>query len=238
MAKVRRLFSTSLVSYAVALVVMAALVIACPVAAQSTAAHPPAAAALKPDSGSASAGTYKNDFFSFSYSFPADWKVQSQQEQRAIAERGHQEAYDQDPNDSAEHKQALRYTWFLLGAAGKPAKTPQGPSLQVIAFDLKGDRTFKNPKQFLGELSAPIKAMGGQVTQAPTGKIIAGHKFTSVQYRVDTVTDDNKPLTVYWESALTVERHHVLAWFFFSDSQAGLDQLARTLDSISFAAGK
>ena len=219
-------------------VAMAALVLGCPVAAQNTAAHPPSkpAAALKPDSGSTSAGTYKYDDFRFSYSFPADWKVQNEEEQRAIAERGHQEAYEQDPSESAEHKEALKYTWFLLGAVQASAAGPQKPSLQLIAFDRKGDRSFKNPKQFLGELSAPVKAMGGQVTQAPTEKTIAGHKFTSVQYRIDTVTDANKPLTVYWESALTVERGHVLAWFFFSDSQAGLDRLAGTLDSVSFAA--
>jgi hypothetical protein len=213
------------------------LALAGPLAARDAPEHPaaPPAAALKPDSGSVSAGIYRNDFFGFSYSFPADWKVQSEKEQRAIAERGHQEAYDQDPNDSAEHQQAMKYTWFLLGA-GASAADPQKPSLQLIAFDLAGDRSFKNPRQFLGQLSAPIKAMGGRVTQAPTEKTIAGHRFTSVQYRIDTLGDDNRPATVYWESALTVERGHVLAWFFFSDSQAALDRLAGTLDSIAFVA--
>lgn len=217
---------------------LAVLALVWPLAAQDAPAHPaaPPAAALKPDSGSVSAGTYKNDFFGFSYSFPADWKVQSEKEQRAIAEHGHEEAYDQDPNDSGEHQQAMKYTWFLLGAVRDPSAGSGKPSLQLIAFDLAGDRSFKNPKQFLGELSAPIKAMGGRVTQAPTEKTIAGHRFTSVQYRIDTVTDNNKPATVYWESALTVQRGHVLAWFFFSDSQAGLDRLAGTLDSVAFTA--
>jgi hypothetical protein len=75
---------------------------------------------VQPDTGSVSDSVYTNDFWGFSYPFPANWRVQSKQEQREIAEEGHKDLYGNDPEKSAEHQEALKWSWTLFGGRKIP----------------------------------------------------------------------------------------------------------------------
>jgi hypothetical protein len=72
-------------------------------------------AAVLPDTGFVFDNIYKNDFFGFSYPFPAGWQVQSKRAQRQVMEEGHKSIFGEDPEKSVEHQEAMKLVWTLFG---------------------------------------------------------------------------------------------------------------------------
>lgn len=190
--------------------------------------------ALQPDTGSVSENVYANDFFRFAYTFPADWHVQSQKEQKQIAEEGHKAVHEENPEKSEEHQEAMKWTWTLFGAVKNLEAGPTGPSVQIVAFDLKGDPTFKNPAEVLSGIGETLETRGAQLVQKPTESSIAGRKFFTMKMKITSPDPTASPRTVYYAASMSIERGYALAWFLFSDSPSSLEELVGTLNQVRF----
>ena len=190
----------------------------------ASAAQPAAApssqtkAPVQPDTGSVSNNVYANEFFGFSYAFPADWHTQSQKEQKQVVEEGHKAVHGDNPEKSEEHQQAMKSMWTLFGAVKDLQAGPAGPSDQIVAFDLKGDPTFKNPGDVLFGIGETLKAKGAELLQKPTESSLAGRKFLTLKMKIDNPDAAASSQTIYYAASMTVEQGYALAWFLFSDT--------------------
>ena len=202
--------------------------------AQQTPAPPPSkiSAAAQPDAGAVSDNVYTNDFFGFSYTFPANWRAQSKQEQREIVEEGHKNVRGNDPEESEEHQEAMKWMWTLFGAVKDLKAGALGPSIQIVAFDLKGDPTFKNPMEFLSGVSEEMKEKGAKVVQKPAESSIAGRNFFTLKMKFNI--PGSSPQTVHYAATITIERGYALTWFLFADSPAALQELLDGLNQLKF----
>ena len=191
-------------------------------------------ASLQPDAGSVSNNVYTNEFFRFSYAFPADWYAQSQKEQKQVAEEGHKAIHGENPEKSEEHQEAMKSTWTLFGAVKDLKAGPSGPSVQIVAFNLKGDPTFKNPADVLSGIGEALKARGAELVQKPTESSVAERKFFTMKMKIDNPDPAASPRTIYYAASMTVEQGYALAWFLFSDSPSSLQELLEGLNQVKF----
>jgi hypothetical protein len=195
---------------------------------------PASKSATQPDTGSVSNNIYTNDFFRFFYTFPAGWRVQNVAEQRNIMEEGHKALYGGTPEESEEHQQAMKWTWTLFGAESIAKDEPAGSSLQIVAFDVKGDPTFKDPVAFLAAMAEELKARGAEIVQKPSNSVIAGREFFVLKMKIDDTRQASGRRTIYYATALTVEHGFALAWFCFADNSSTLQDLLGGLNQLKF----
>lgn len=191
-------------------------------------------APVQPDIGSVSENVYANEFFRFAYTFPADWHVQNQKEQKQVAEEGHKSIHGDNPEKSEEHQEAMKLTWTLFGAVKDLKAGPTGPSVQIVAFDLKADPTFKNPAEVLSGIGETLETRGAQFLQKPTESSIAGRKFFTMKMKITDPDATASTRTIYYAASMTLERGYALAWFLFSDSPSSLEELLGTLNQVKF----
>ena len=196
---------------------------------------PPAnKSAIQPDTGSVSKNVYTNDFFRFVYTFPDGWRVQSTTEQKDIIEEGHKALYGGTPEKSEEHQQAMKATWTLFGAEDFVREEPAGSSLQIVAFDLKSDPTFKDPVAFLVAIGEELKARGAEIVQKPASSAIAGREFFVLKMKIEDTRQDSSKRTIYYASVVTIERGFALTWFFFAEKSSTLQDLLGGLNGLKF----
>ncbi len=194
---------------------------------------------IQPDSGTVSGNIYTNDYFGMSYQFPQGWHVQGKDAQSEVMERGHKGIYHEDASKSegeaaTEHHEALERTWFVFGATQRPGERMQRPSVQIVAFVLSGISSPPGPKEVLSAWGESLKPMGVVLVQEPTEMSVASHRFFVALYKFTPSSSENGGKTVWQASAITVEHGHAVMCFFAADSQSAVNDLVRTLDSVSF----
>jgi hypothetical protein len=109
-----------------------------------------------------------------------------------------------------------------------------GSSVQVVAFDLKGDPTFKSPAEFLSGISERMKEKGAEVVQKPAESSIAGRNFFTLKMKFDNPDPASSRRSVYYAATMTIERGYALTWFLFASSSAALQELLDNLNQLKF----
>lgn len=115
---------------------------------------------------------------------------------KSKSKEGHKAVHEENPEKSEEHQEAMKWTWTLFGAVKNLEAGPIGPSVQIVAFDLKGDATFKNPAEVLSGIGETLETRGAQFVQKPTESSIAGRKFFTMKMKITSPDPTASPRTV------------------------------------------
>lgn len=156
------------------------------------AAAPSPPAPTKPTEGALGPGTYRNDFFGFSLSFPESWEVLSSAQRRMTQETGAQIVAGDDRRLREAMNVANEHTHALLMIMEQPlgSNTTQfNPSLQIGAVNMAALGDESNVASFLQQTANVLQnsRLKAQVVNRPQPVEIGGKTFYESMLQTDAV---------------------------------------------------
>jgi hypothetical protein len=186
-----------------------------------------------PDDSSVNDGVYKSRFFHFSFTFPKGWVVHGEATKERIREVGKEKITSSGGLTEAEADRVLKNTYQLLTVFQHPLGTPGievNPSIQVVAEDVRHAPGITDGRTYLLYIRPMLTKAGGQFIQEQPDEIrVAGRQFFRQDYRM---TVNNVSL----QQALIVgfDTGYVLAFIFTSRDQAGVEEMLKSLKTVTF----
>lgn len=183
--------------------------------------------------GSVKDGVYKSPFFHFSFTYPKGWVVHGEATKERIREVGKERITSSGGLSEAEADRVLKNTYQLLTVFQHPLGTPGveiNPAIQVVAEDVRHAPGITDGRTYLLNIRPIITKAGGQfIQEQPDEFRVAGRQFFRQDYRM---TVNNVSL----QQALIVgfDTGYVLAFIFTSKDQAGVEEMLKSLKTITF----
>lgn len=195
------------------------------------------------DPGVASGNTYTNRALGFSFQFPEGWVLSDKETQQKVMEAGHQAAYGNDPMAAREHETFQQCSRNLLWATQHPAGSRMeqlNPLIVIMAFDSGCLPGVHLPKSISDTES--LRRLGTQFMTVLSGTPFLGNGQNSInafmlQNRLmislssafKVTAQKKQPLNVFTSIILTEENDYWVAWMFMNGSQAGLEDLKKSI---------
>jgi hypothetical protein len=176
---------------------------------------PLAGAAITPESGVISNGSYTNSYFNFSYRLPEQW-----QSRVPVAASGNE--YQEDSSGTSQDGKK----YLLLDVRDG------NDSLELVAIDTAEENNITPSEVVVAEMGA-LRSLGGKMAGAAVEKEIGGRTFWISKAQVNGEVRGAAE-TLYAGFAAAKQGSYVLTWTFFADTPARLEQLLGTLESVSF----
>jgi len=191
------------------------------------------------DKSAISGNTYTNLVLGFSHDFPASWHVYDLAAQRREIETNHASNYGDAPEAEREHEETWRCTHVLLWASKyteqeHKEKETSVPVFVVTAWDPACFPGVTFPKS-MDDRDAIQKIFAMRLNELgqdakTTTFILQGHLMLDFSAIADT--GDSK---LYISLLMTQVKKYWVGWMFSSDSDAGLQDIRKTmLSSMKF----
>lgn len=184
-------------------------------ASQAWAQRAASSSKARPDKGSVRGSTYKNDFFSFTYTFPKGWSVLNEQSQTRI-----------------RLTQGPLYT-LLLATASPSSGTisPSNAGIVVLAEDVSqtGIHDAKEAATKLADILTRTEPPH-TILNPPRELSLDGVQFVRLDYEQQTFPQTRH----YFCSAISMLKGYTVRVSVIADSKNHMDEICGTIESIRF----
>jgi hypothetical protein len=176
----------------------------------------PSPPANPPEAGSIEAGVYRNSYLGLIYRLPEAWYVDTRIFKERLAEKNYNPA---------------ERTFVLLSAKQFPLGTPGlkfNPDLALMAINTSAfhNRAITTGNDYLTLMTpAMVNTLHDELIQQGAVINAGGCKFYRADYK--------RPLG-YQAIVCTVWQEYVLVWTFVGETTAQLDELVKSMQSVSF----
>lgn len=161
---------------------------------------------LKPDSGNFAQGTYRNDFFGFSYKLPKEWVK------------------------SGVSPSPLPPGAYYLFIGDLDTGQSLVDRISLVADPTSSNRPGLSTKEYLSAfIRAEVSQVHAEVTRQPSSYSSGGNDFLRADYK--WVNDGT---TIYSSMVCAKRNGYWLDWTFTTPSQRDLERATDTLQNIAF----
>jgi hypothetical protein len=196
---------------------------------QQSAAQQAEAPRMLADNGEVSGNTYTNHFFGFTYQFPLNWTASGEQAKQAVLLNG-AKAFEGKVDRDRISDNASR-TFVLLAALPQDPTSAAKQSIFIDAVDYSDveDIDSASGEEYLKNVSPLILGQGFEAVKPLYKTTLGGKDF----YRADfKIARDGA--TTYQALLSTILDQHALNFTFVAPTQAELDALVKTTESVRF----
>jgi hypothetical protein len=185
------------------------------------------------DFGTTTNSVYQNNYFGLSVTFPQDWSIQDQAEQRRLAAAGGKLMYGNDANKEAVLKAAELQTVNMFAVFEHPvgAPVPFNPSVLAMAENVSAFPGIKNGSDYLYHVKTQLTS-GRMEVSFPKDIYTTqlGGKDFSVMETSITVGEK----TVNQKYYVSVVKGYALAFITSYNTDEDAAALQKILDSVTF----
>jgi hypothetical protein len=184
------------------------------------------------DRGSVQDGTYINNGFGFTYTYPKDWTVHGDATNERIKEAGKQELVASGGLSKGTVEASMKNTHYLLTVFRHPLGTPGitfNPAVMIIAERVDHAPGIKNGKDYVLNTRAILKRTGAQVPdEEPTE-----HRFAGWQFFGDSYALEINGVPVIQSHFATIVKGYALLFIFMGPDQKSVDEIAKSMETVT-----
>jgi hypothetical protein len=186
------------------------------------------------DPGNVKDGVYSNSYFGFSYAYPKNWVVHGEATQGRIKEIAKEQSKKTGALSEAATEVVMKNTYQLLTVFQHALGTPNvrlNPLIQVIAEDVRHAPAITDGRTYLLYVRPMMMKMGGKPVQSePVELQVSGRQFFRQDYQLEL-----NGVSYQYAVVLTISKGYALAFSFSAEDQKGVDDLAKTLETLIFS---
>ena len=156
---------------------------------------------IQPDTGSSSVGSYRNEYFDFSISFPNEWAIASQETQDQVMDLGTEIVSESNPELIAAAAESLENTYQLLMLSADSFNRSElafNPSLIIMAENIVEAPHIASGADYLAEHQAILSQtdLPYQMIGTPYSVDLDGHTFYRSDYQLNSVIKQSYLVTI------------------------------------------
>ena len=149
---------------------------------------------VHPDTGSSSAGSYRNEYFDFSISFPNEWAIASQETQDQIMDLGTEIVSESNPELIEAAAESLENTYQLLMLSADSFDSSNlsfNPSLIIMAENIAEAPHIVSGADYLAEHQAILSQtdLPYQMIGTPYSVELDGQTFYRSDYQTTSLAE-------------------------------------------------
>lgn len=179
-------------------------------------------------------GTYVNNGFGFTYTYPKDWTVHGEATNKHIQEVGEKQIVGSGAVSKSTAEVSLKNSYYLLTVFRHPLGTPGvtfNPAVLVLAERVDYAPGIKNGADFLLNLRGILGKSGVQVPdEKPTE-----HNFAGWQFFRDNYILEHTGVRVVQSHFATVTKGYALVFMFMGADQKSVDEMAKSMETFTVA---
>ena len=184
------------------------------------------------DRGLVKDGTYINNGFGFTYTYPKDWTVHGDATNERIKEAGKEEIVASGALSKGSVEASMKNTHYLLTVFRHPVGTPGitfNPAVMLIAERVDHAPGIKTGKEYILNTRSILKRTGAQVTdEEPTEHRFAGWQFFRANFALQI-----NGIPVIQAHFATVVRGYALLFIFMGPDQQSVDEIAKSMETFA-----
>jgi len=177
-------------------------------------------------------GTYVNNGFGFTYTYPKDWTVHGEATNERIREAGKQEIIASGALSKGSAEASLKNTHYLLTVFQHPVGTPGitfNPGVMLIAERVDHAPGIKTGKDYVLNTRAILKRTGAQISdEEPTEHRFGDWQFFRASYNLEV----NRVPLVQVHFA-TVVKGYALLFIFLAQDEKSADEIAKSMETFA-----
>jgi hypothetical protein len=187
---------------------------------------------LSPDSGGVTGNVYHNDYFSFTYQFPAGWSVAPAATTDRLMEAGRAMASRGSNDRKLVLDAAAQHTYPMITITRYPFGTPGkiNQIIQLVSEDLSYAPGLTQSKDYLDLVTHAVLSVsaGYEVLRDGKAMTFGGRTFYAGELMKPGAT------TIYQWYVCNVDNGMALTWIFTAPSAATADAQLNSLNSLVF----
>ena len=207
------------------------------VAPQSSSGAPASSAAasqdLRQDSGGVTGNTYHNDYFGFTYQFPAGWSVAPAATTDRLMEAGRAVASKGSEGRKLVLDAAAQHTYPLITITRFPFGAPRklNEIIQLVSEDLSYAPGMTQSKDYLDLMTHAVLSVSAEYEILHDAKAMT---FGGKTFYAGELMKRGPGPAIYQWYVCNVDGSMALTWIFTAPSAAGADAQLRSLNTLSF----